>query len=657
MSSGFPGSVPEFYGVPDGISNGRSVPVNNNFGNFMQGGAQVPYGSQLSGIVPDPASQIAHRRSDLIGKRSLVEFQQQQQQLQFLQQQRQGALGLYLRNVKPRTYQQSSPISPLSQVDLSALSSISSNSNSSAMNARYGVPILQQFRPQLGSMPSGNVNAVNINGILPSASGNPNYASGFSFPNSVQNRGGLGSEIMVGLETEKKMMNRLQELEKQLLDDNDEEEGDTVSAVTNSEWSETIQCLISPAQTQTHSPIEYPNPNNKQQISPSPTSSTSSCASSMESPPITCPKQAISEAATAIAEGKNEVASEILTRLAQVGNVKGTSEQRLTAYMTSALRSRVSPVEYPPPVSELHGKEHEISTQTLYEASPCFKLGFMAANLAILDAVSDQRFCKLHVVDFDIGEGGQYLHLLYALAARKAETPTALKITTFSEIGGGDQQIRAVEDALQKQAQTAGVCLSINVISCSINELSRENLAVESDEALIVNFAFKLYKLPDESVTTENLRDELLRRVKALSPKVVTVVEQELNGNTAPFVARVNEASGYYGALFDSLDATVPRENMVRVRIEEGLGRKMANSVACEGRDRVERCEVLGKWRARLSMAGFNAMPMNQHVADSLRSKLNSGTRGNPGFTISEQAGGIGFGWMGRTLAVASAWR
>ncbi|XP_019198497.1 PREDICTED: scarecrow-like protein 8 [Ipomoea nil] len=377
----------------------------------------------------------------------------------------------------------------------------------------------------------------------------------------------------------------------------------------------------------------------------------------MECPAITCPKQAISEAATAIAEGKNEAASEILSRLAQVANVKGTSQQRLTAYMTSALRSRVSPVEYPPPVSELHTKEHHFSTHKLYEASPCFKLGFMAANLAILHAVSDQRFCKLHVIDFDIGDGGRYLHLLYALAARKPENPTVLKITTFADVPGGDQQLRAVEEELQKQAQTAGVCLSINVMPCSDIELSRERLSVDPDEALVVNFAFNLYKLPDENVATENRRDELLRRVKALSPTVVTVVEQELNGNTAPFVARVNEACGYYGALFDSLDVTIPRENNFRVRIEEGLGRKMGNSIACEGRDRVERCEVLGKWRARLSMAGFTAMPMSQQIPDSLRSKLNSGTRGNPGFTITEQVRGIGFGWMGQTLAVTSAWR
>lgn len=83
----------------------------------------------------------------------------------------------------------------------------------------------------------------------------------------------------------------------------------------------------------------------------------------------------------------------------------------------------------------------------------------------------------------------------------------------------------------------------------------------------------------------------------------------------------------------------------------------MCNSVACEGKDRVERCEVFGKWRARMGMAGFVAKRMSQKLVDSLRVKVNSGTRGNPGFTVNEEAGGVSFGWKERTLTVASAWR
>lgn len=547
-----------------------------------------------------------------IGKRSLAAFQQQQQ-FQFLQQQQQQqGLGFYLRNVKPRNYQQASPISPL---DYSVSSSLIS-SEFSPMTPRHPLPI----------------STANTNGVL--SSGNPNCSAVASYLNQVQNS--------LYQESEEKMMNRLHELEKQLLEDNNEEEEDTVSAVTNNdEWSETIKNLITP--TSNHL---------------SPASSTSSCSSSMESPPVSSPRQSIVEAATAIIDGKTNVAVQILTRLAQVADVRGSSEQRLTAYMVSALRSRVNSTEYPPPVMELRSKEHAVSAQNLYEISPCFKLGFMAANFAIVEAVADHPSNKIHVIDFDIGQGGQYLHLLHALASKKTDYPISLRITAITTefTVRADHSLKSIEDDLRSLANKIGISLIFKVISRTITDLSREKLGIEHDEALAVNFAYRLYRLPDESVTTENLRDELLRRVKGLSPKVVTLVEQELNGNTAAFVARVNEACGYYGALLDSLDATVSREETGRVKIEEGLSRKLTNSVACEGRDRLERCEVFGKWRARMSMAGFGPRPMSQQIADSLLKRLNSGPRGNPGFNVNEQSGGIRFGWMGKTLTVASAW-
>ncbi|KAF3644606.1 protein kinase [Capsicum annuum] len=606
MSSDYSGGIPDFYGGAGGINTGRStmIPMNH---------AQR---SPLSGILPEGAYQNLHRRQTFIGKRSLADFQQQQQQVQ------QG-LGFYLRNVKPRSYQQASPISPL--VDFS--SEFPSVSPISVMNTRHALPIIQTLRSQ-PVIPPANTNASEV-----LSSGNLNCSAVASYLNQVQNS--------LYQESEEKMMNRLQELEKELLEDSYGDEEDTGSIVTNNnEWSETIKNLITPSSNHL-----------------SPASSTSSCSSSIESPTITSPKQSIVAAATAITDGKTNVAVDILTRLSQVADIRGSSEQRLTAYMVSALKSRVNFTEYPPPVLELQSKEHAISAQNLYELSPCFKLGFMAANLAILEAVVDQPSDKIHVIDFDIGQGGQYLHLLHALASKKTDEPTSLKITAITDfMGRADDRVNLIGDDLRTLADKIGVCLVFNVTSCKITDLSRERLGVEHDETLAVNFAYRLYRLPDESVTTENLRDELLRRVKGLSPKVVTLVEQELNGNTAAFVARVNETYGYYGALLDSLDATVSKDEMGRAKIEEGLSRKVVNSVACEGRDRVERCEVFGKWRARMSMAGFGPRPMSQYIADSLLKRLNSDPRGNPGFTVNEQSGGICFGWMGKTLIVASAW-
>ncbi|KAL0452475.1 UNVERIFIED_CONTAM: Scarecrow-like protein 8 [Sesamum latifolium] len=318
MSSGFSGGGPDF------AAGGRATSMNGAYNTNLNPQQQFSLRSSIAGILPDPAAQI--RRPELIGKRSLAEFQQNQQ-----------GLGFYLRNVKSRQH-------------------------------------------RLQSLTSSNRNVNNVSGN-----------SGTTLP-------GLGSEVR-RQESEKKMMNhRLQELEKELL--GEEEDGEAVSVCYNSEWSETIQDLISPT---------------RKPISPSPTSSSSSCSSTSASPPIPCSKQSLIDAAAAVSEGKLEVAAEILTRLQQLANPRGTSEQRVTAYMVSALKSRVNPTEqHRLPVGDLYSKEHALSIQMLYDVSPCFKLGFMAANLAILEATSDQGFNKVHVVDFDIGRGGQYMHLLHA---------------------------------------------------------------------------------------------------------------------------------------------------------------------------------------------------------------------------------------------------
>ncbi|KAH6835073.1 hypothetical protein C2S53_020374 [Perilla frutescens var. hirtella] len=601
MSSGFSGGVPDFFTA------GRRPTLSSPNMNNSNITAQQQFYVRSPGILPDPAAQI--RLPDIIGKRSLDEFQQQQSFV--THQSNQQALGFYLRNVKQRpNYHQA-----MSPVDFSPVSSTSSIATS--LNSRYRLPILQHRHLQPLNISNGNV--------LSAGTRLPNLALSDSGP--VVN-------------SEKNMMNhRLQELEEQLL--RDEDDGETISVVTNSEWSETIQNLIGTSQ---------------KPISPSPTSSSSSCCSTSASPPLPCPKQASIDAAAAIAEGKPEVAAEILTRLQQVGNASGNSEQRLAGYMVSALKSRLNPSENPPPVSELYGKEHVASTKSLYELSPCFKLGIMAANLAILEAAAEDGYNKIHVLDFEVGQGEQYVHLLHALASK--EFSAALKMTAFTDLGtAGEEKLKTVGQGLKELAKKVGVSFNFYIRNLNIAELSRDKLEIQADETLAANFAFKLYRLPDESVTTENLRDELLRRVKGLSPKVMTVVEQEMNTNTAPLVARVRDTYEFYAALFDSLDATVGREKSERVGIEEGLGRKMGNSVACEGRDRVERCEVFGKWRARMSMAGFQPRPMSQLAIDSLRAKLNSGTRGGAGFIVNEESGGICFSWMGRKLTVASAWR
>ncbi|KAF8041858.1 hypothetical protein BT93_A0450 [Corymbia citriodora subsp. variegata] len=380
-------------------------------------------------------------------------------------------------------------------------------------------------------------------------------------------------------------------------------------------------------------------------------SALKSCVNPVDNPP---PVAELFTEDLTISEDRADVAWEILTRLSAMPPepIFTYSEQKLIEFMSSALKSRVNPVDNPPPVAELFTEDHLLSDLSLYDLSPCFDLGFLAANIAILKAASEQPSSeKLHVIDFGISCEVQYRGLLFELSKRQACNQSILKITTLADGFNGEERLRMVGDRLSELAAWMGVGLVFNVVSQKLSELSRDLLGCKADEVLAVNLAFKLYRMPDESVCLENPRDELLRRVKGLAPRVVTLVEQEMNGNTAPFKVRVGGAMAYYGALLQSIQFGY---GMVESEVVEGVSRKLRNTVACEGRERVERCEVFGKWRARMEMAGFELKPLGQHVAQSFKARL---ATSNPGYTVKEENGGVCFGWRGRTLTVASAWR
>uniref|UniRef100_A0A7N0RDC4 Scarecrow-like protein 8 n=1 Tax=Kalanchoe fedtschenkoi TaxID=63787 RepID=A0A7N0RDC4_KALFE len=530
-----------------------------------------------------------------LGKRTLAEFLNQP-----FQHQQGTAAEFSMRPVKPRIYHNPSPISPQSPIDL---------------------------LPEIGAAFVGRC---------------PSRYQNFGINNLSYHH----NRVAVA-ETDKKMMNRLHELEKQLLgDDND----DSVSVITGNEWSDTIQNLIATNEK------PYPPLQLQQQVyTASPTSSSSSCSSYTVASPI-CPKQSLIEAAAAIADGRQESAAEIVTRVAQSSNPRGTPGQRLAYYMSSALKSKLTSVEGQNLSDQIRSSEHYESVQLLYQHSSCFKLGFLAANLAIIEATAAVK--SLHVVDFDMGDGAQYHNLLQLLSLRKSGKPTSVRITAVDV--RGLERWRIAKEKLSQLSDRVGVPFELKTLRLKVGDVSRESLCSSPDEVVAVNLAYSLSKLPDESVSTENQRDELLRRVKGLQARVVTVVEEDMNCNTAPLLTRVAECCSFYGALLESMDSGMGREEAERIRVEEGLGRSMGNSVALEGGDRVQRCEVFGKWRARMGMAGFEAKPVSQNVVDSLSWRINSnsgGTRVGCPLFVKEDNGGVCFGWMGRILTVTSAWR
>ncbi|RCV07786.1 hypothetical protein SETIT_1G273300v2 [Setaria italica] len=459
----------------------------------------------------------------------------------------------------------------------------------------------------------------------------------------------------------------LHELEKKLLGDDDDGDAEAAgsacgSTVTSSAWGDTMQELNSitaaslPSLPMASATNNY---NNTVPITRSPTNSASSSTASStasSSPPTSAAssRQLLSETAAAVADGNRTAAAAHLAALKTTVNPRGDAEQRLVAMMAAALSSRIGPPSSQQ-LAELCGPEQRAACQLLHDVSPCFGLALHGANLAILDAVAGQR--AIHLIDFDVSVA-QHIALIQALASRRV-AGTCLKVTAVADPASPftpalTQALAATGQRLKRHAQQAGLEFRFNAVSCRAGEIDASRLGCEPGEALAVNLAFALSRVADESVSPANPRDELLRRVRALGPRVVALVEQELNTNTAPLAARFADACAHYGAVLESLDATLARDSPQRARAEEALANKATNALAREGPDRMERCEVFGKWRARFGMAGLRPVAIGQGIADRVKARLG---HARPGFDVKLDSGRLGVGWMGRVVTVASAWR
>lgn len=328
----------------------------------------------------------------------------------------------------------------------------------------------------------------------------------------------------------------------------------------------------------------------------------------------------------------------LISELRQMVSVAGEPIQRLGAYMLEGLVARLSSSG-----STIYKSELPSDMHILYEICPYFKFGYMSANGAIAEAMKDEK--RVHIIDFRIAQGSQWVPLIQAFAKRPGGPPH-IRITGFHD---STSKLHIVGKRLCKLAKACNVPFEFHT------KVGIESFRAQAGESLAVNFAFVLHRMPDESVSTRNHRDRVLRLVKSMNPKVVTLVEQESNTNTAPFYPRFLEALEYYHAMFESIDITLPRQHKERINVEQHcLARDVVNIIACEGNERVERHELLGKWKLRFSMAGFRPSPMSPVVNATIKRLLKNYSER---YRLEERDGGLYLGWMNRDLVASCAWK
>ncbi|XP_039003253.1 scarecrow-like protein 13 [Hibiscus syriacus] len=337
-------------------------------------------------------------------------------------------------------------------------------------------------------------------------------------------------------------------------------------------------------------------------------------------------KQILVASGQALHDGDMLTMTGLMHELEKMVSVSGEPIQRLGAYVLEGLRARL-----------------ESSGSNIYRALKC------------KEPTSSELMSYMHIL-FRICPYWKFAYM--SALAKRPGGPLSIRVTGIDDSqsnharGGG---LDIVGQRLSEFARSCNVQFDFHDAAISSCEIQLENLKVHPGEAVAVNFPYVLHHMPDESVSILNHRDRLLRLVKSLSPKVVTLSEQESNTNTSPFFSRYLETLDYYSAMFESIDAACPRDDKQRINAEQQcVARDIVNMIACEGTERVERHELLGKWRSRLTMAGFSQYPLSSPVTMAVRDMLKEYDNN---YRLAEKDGALYLGWVNRAMSTFSAWR
>ncbi|KAI4295099.1 hypothetical protein L6164_037904 [Bauhinia variegata] len=336
--------------------------------------------------------------------------------------------------------------------------------------------------------------------------------------------------------------------------------------------------------------------------------------------------------------------------LAHVNTAGGIG--KVAGYFIDALSRRIFAPHQVQGIASCTGSpfEDEVLCHHYYEACPYFKFAHFTANQAILEAFNGQD--SVHVIDFNLMHGLQWPALIQALALRPGGPPL-LRLTGIGPPSpDGRDTLREIGLRLAELARSVNVRFAFRGVAASrLEDVKPWMLQVSPKEAVAVNSIMQLHKLLGSD--SGSAIEVVLGWIRSLSPKIMTVVEQEANHNQPGFFDRFTEALYYYSTMFDSLEACSLQPD--KALAEMYLQREICNVLCCEGSARVERHEPLAKWRDRLEKAGFKPLRLGSNAFKQASMLLTLFSA--EGYCVEENQGCLTLGWHSRPLIAASAWQ
>lgn len=349
------------------------------------------------------------------------------------------------------------------------------------------------------------------------------------------------------------------------------------------------------------------------------------------------------ECAVAISVDNLGEAHRMLLELTQMASPYGPScAERVVAYFAKSMASRVinswlgicSPL--------INYKSVHAAFQVFNNISPFIKFAHFTSNQAILEAFHCRD--RVHIIDVDIMQGLQWPALFHILATRMEGPPHV----TMTGIGTSMELLIETGKQLSNFAKRLGMSFEFHPIGGKIGKIDISMFKISRGETIAIHWLqHSLYDATGPDWKT-------MRLLQELSPRVVTLVEQEiaLGGS---FLDRFVGSLHYYSTIFDSLGAFLQSDDSSRHSVEHGLLYREINNILAIGGPARNGEDKFRNWSSELSRSEFMQVPMSTNSMAQAQLILNMFPHAH-GYSLVQGDGTLRLGWKDTSLYTASAW-
>ncbi|CAL8121689.1 unnamed protein product [Prunus armeniaca] len=279
------------------------------------------------------------------------------------------------------------------------------------------------------------------------------------------------------------------------------------------------------------------------------------------------------------------------------------------------------------------------------EISPVLQFANFTCNQAILEAV--EGFNRVHVIDFDIGYGGQWASFMQEVALRNCGAPS-FKITAFISSSTHDEfEIGFTRENLKHFASELNLSFELELVSLEALNSGSWGLPLHVSEgvAVAVNLPIGSFSNNPSSLTMA------LRFVKQLSPKIVVSLDRGSDRTDVPFAHQVIQALHSYSGLLESLDAVNVNpdalQNIEKYLLQPGIEKIVTGRHLSPKRT--------PPWRALFSSSGFSPLTFSNFTESQAECLVQRTPVG--GFHIEKRQSSLVLCWQRKDLISVSVWR